>query len=406
VLNPGFPPKSTDFKSMYARLHKIEPSLPENPVWGNEVEVYIEAFLKVESRQKFEIEHFSNLLGIAPDKFEIMGDKSKYSQLEALELMSLKLDVLNVALIEPCMDDAECLDVSAENLTRFPIQLFTNPDLRSYWLGLKKLNLAANELIALPKEIEICQSLEKLNCSDNEIKTLPESLGNLRALQKFICCYNPLVVLPESLGNCRALKKLDCSYTRLATLPEGLGHCVQLEELGCFNALIAFLPDSLGNCANLKGLYCSSNRLTYLPVTLGNCKALIGVNCGNNQLTDLPNSLGNCTSLEWIRCENNQLTALPRSLANCQRLSGLEFERNKVSTLPEVLVTKLGVMWGVIGFRSQLTVEPTAKVEPSKMLTPAYQASRQPVLLSQADYKKLLQEAEELAKKSQKGLRP
>jgi hypothetical protein len=198
MLDSILPPSNRlNYKALYPRLQKIEPTLPENPVWNNEVKVYFDAFFTTEKHQIEEMEYFKKCGIATDDTFKQFGKKSR---LEMLEQRSLLLDAINMAIFKTVMDDDELeLDLHGKNLTRFPSQLLIDPEYRSYWQGLMKLNLKGNNLRTLPKEIDMCQALEILDCRQNKLTTLPDRLANCKNIKKLHFENNKIKTMPLAM---------------------------------------------------------------------------------------------------------------------------------------------------------------------------------------------------------------
>ena len=186
----------TDYKKLYARLQKLDPSLPANPKEDDKGKFYFEAFFKVEKNLERE-KLYLKIYELATDEdFKSSGKKSRLGMLEEV---SHQLDDVNTRVIKGAMDDPVCLDLSGKGITRFPNWLLTNPAYKRYWLGLKKLNLKNNHLRMLPKEFEVCQALEKLNCSGNKLTELPNSLAKCTNLETLNFNYNDIKTISLSL---------------------------------------------------------------------------------------------------------------------------------------------------------------------------------------------------------------
>ena len=76
------------------------------------------------------------------------------------------------------------------------------------------------EIIRLPSEIGLCQSLTCLELSYNHMETLPMELGNLVNLQSLYVDHNDLRTLPTSLGRLESLDLLYIHSNKLNFIPD------------------------------------------------------------------------------------------------------------------------------------------------------------------------------------------
>jgi hypothetical protein len=116
--------------------------------------------------------------------------------------------------------------------------------------SLRRLNLGANGLEALPAGIGGLEVLEELVLANNRLKSLPEEIGGLVSLQVLKCEENRLTSLPRRIEELKSLVTLDLSYNRLKSLPE------QLWGLGGLNS-----DEGSGHGKGLKDVELYGNEL-------------------------------------------------------------------------------------------------------------------------------------------------
>lgn len=93
------------------------------------------------------------------------------------------------------------------------------------------LDLAANNLPALPPALSACTHLEELNVSSNPLRSLPPSLGALASLRVLIADGCELTSLPAQLTHLGALHSLSVRGNRLVMLPVWMCSMPSLEVL-------------------------------------------------------------------------------------------------------------------------------------------------------------------------------
>ena len=176
------------------------------------------------------------------------------------------------------------LNLSGLRLSSLPDIFHASPFTR-----LQSLDLARNDLPALPAQIGQLQALQTLGISWNRLTVLPIKIGQFRALRTLDVSHNRLTVLPAEIDQFRALRTLDLSHNRLTVLPFEIGRLQALQTLNVSENQLTELPTQIGRLQALQTLYVSRNRLTVLPPEIGQLQALWNLNLSANPtLTSLP----------------------------------------------------------------------------------------------------------------------
>ena len=144
---------------------------------------------------------------------------------------------------------------------------------------LRTLELTANSIEELPREIAQLTHLRYLNLSDNPwLKELPEALCELCNLQTLTLsrCWR-LQYLPEGMGKMINLRHLELDSTLILVLPKGIG---KLSELRTLAKITVVGDDDNGNLLKLGGLQNLNNLCGHLGINgLGDVRnAMAGEN--------------------------------------------------------------------------------------------------------------------------------
>ncbi|MFJ4387241.1 NEL-type E3 ubiquitin ligase domain-containing protein [Pseudomonas sp. NPDC089408] len=122
------------------------------------------------------------------------------------------------------------------------------PAFLSFFPNVQVLNLAFNELQALPAGLENLSQLRELNLAGNHIR-LDEAqaavLAVLTGLRNLNLSDNPLDRATLQIGALRSLETLSLRRVGLAEMPEGLELCEQLTYIDLRNNQISGLPQAL-----------------------------------------------------------------------------------------------------------------------------------------------------------------
>lgn len=148
-------------------------------------------FPQLARKQHAEIEHFKKMIEKRTTEidqdFKIINAlcdiRKPAVTIDEYQAREVLLNNINDQLIVACFQGSDCLDLTDQNLTRFPKQLLEDPALQDFWKNLKELYCADNNLMTL--DLSKLVQLRKLNCANNPIAAL--DLSHCRHMQDLIC---------------------------------------------------------------------------------------------------------------------------------------------------------------------------------------------------------------------------
>lgn len=192
----------------------------------------------------------------------------------------------------------------------------------------KTLNFDTIEEVRSPRE-EFCPSLTYLNLSANEIKEIPREMCEFEKLIEFDLSKNSLKSLPQYFLMLRTLKKLNISNCKFTSFPSILLDLKGLSELDLSNNSLEKII-SLGKLTNLKILNISCCFLKSLPdkfLENTNLTKLIGI---DNQITEL-NGIG-IDPLEYIDFTDNNIETV-QNIHQAKNLNYINLSRNNLTII-------------------------------------------------------------------------
>lgn len=100
-------------------------------------------------------------------------------------------------------DKNNVLNLSGQNLTKAPVDIFSR-------VKLEELNLSNNKIEgSLQAEIRLLVNLQVLDLSNNNFTGVPAEVGQLAKLEVLNLANNKLTGLPMELGNLTSIKRID-----------------------------------------------------------------------------------------------------------------------------------------------------------------------------------------------------
>lgn len=248
----------------------------------------------------------------------------------------------------------EKLDLSGQELTDLPLEIFELHNLRELDLsgnelttlpseigrltGLRRLDVSRNQLESIPFEIGRLTQLDELHISHNRIKILPPEMRNLVNLTSLSFYENRIEVLPHWLFEMRQLNELYVGNKGLTELPAEIGQLTNLVELALIESTVSRIPREIGRLVNLERLHLFDNQLTEVPPEIGQFTKLNYLNLNDNNLTALPPEIGQLHNLVRLNIGNNQITELPSELGNLTKLYLLGLDQNPLISPPPEIV--------------------------------------------------------------------
>ncbi|XP_076226650.1 uncharacterized protein LOC116431279 isoform X2 [Nomia melanderi] len=109
------------------------------------------------------------------------------------------------------------------------------------------LNLANNQLNALPNSISVLQKLIYLNLDSNKFFSIPSIICELTSLHTLTARNNCIQDTPKNLENLKNLEKLDLSSNKLRDLPSSYSNMNRLKNLSLANNQFKIIPSCIEN---------------------------------------------------------------------------------------------------------------------------------------------------------------
>jgi Leucine-rich repeat (LRR) protein len=335
------------------------------------------------------------------DKAEQFDSMNGYAKVTKENVVYV-LDTLGVSYkyandIKNLDSTIEALDLSNQNLSKFPIEITNYTNLKVLWLyqnkitvlpdeigrlsdlnclylwknrlhnlpsgigkltNLSKLGLEGNFLTDLPDEIFNLTNLTQLNLLNNKLTFLSSKIEKLNKLEYLaIGNQDSLLSVPaeiftlkklkylylfsilsdnfsKEIGNLTDLTVLNLSDNKLKSLPVEIGKLTKLTTLCIFNTEIQSIPAEIGKLTKLTKLYLVNNEIQNIPVEIGKLTDLTGLYLSFNNLESLPKAIGNLINLTNLDLSSNRLESLPKTIGNLINLTNLDLSSNRLASLP------------------------------------------------------------------------
>lgn len=194
----------------------------------------------------------------------------------------------------------------------------------------RKLNLAKQQLMNVPKSIAKMELLYELNLTGNQINKVPSKLYKLKNLSSLNLEDNQINALPKGFTKVRGLEYLNLKKNKLSTLSPFFESMYYTKQLIVAQNQLTNLT-GINELKNLKVLDASENQITEIPVEFSQLKALQVLNLSGNQLKALPRNFTGLSKLEELNLSNNSLGSLPPYLYRLRKLKVLNLEGNPLS---------------------------------------------------------------------------
>jgi hypothetical protein len=166
------------------------------------------------------------------------------------------------------------LDLSNQNLTKIPAEIF---ELKN----LKTLNLSNNKISTIPADIVRLKRLKKLDISNNGISNFYAKICQLPKLEVLNLNNNLLKTIPRQIKYLTELKVLSIANNNIITLPNEIGELKKLRKINISKNIFDAFPEILFELKDLKKLWINNLRLKNFPMNLilKNLKKLNGLYC-------------------------------------------------------------------------------------------------------------------------------
>ncbi|KAG9488727.1 volume-regulated anion channel subunit LRRC8E [Eleutherodactylus coqui] len=303
---------------------------------------------------------------------------------EVTEMESLKLELLNEALIPPLVsklvrleelslfncpaklqhaalthlrNHLRVLQIKFDEVKEIPLWVFTLRALEELHLfgylssdvsknvsleslkelkTLKVLTLKSN-VSKVPQTIaDVGSHLQKLSIHNDKNKLLTlNALKRLSLLKELELVRCELERIPHAVFSLTNLQMLDLKENNLHTIEEiiSLQYCRKLSILRLWHNQIAYIPEHIRKLKGLEELSLNRNKILVLPPALFLCTKLRHLDLSNNEVRELPPEVGVLQMLQFLALTGNFLEALPNELFFCQRLKTLKLGQNKLTSL-------------------------------------------------------------------------
>ena len=128
---------------------------------------------------------------------------------------------------------------------------------------------------------------------ENSISYLPYEIGKIASLEYLNIAINDLFALPSTIGNCTRLNHLDASdnYLKGRDIPFEIGKLTSLTYLGLHRNNITQPPTSIGDLIQLKVLDLGYNQIDRLPFQFTALNNLDFLSVNYNRLVHVPDEI-------------------------------------------------------------------------------------------------------------------
>ncbi len=190
------------------------------------------------------------------------------------------------------------------------------------------------EASSLAEAMALKGTVERLNLASQEVGALPQELAAMPNLKELWLRGGRNVGSLAVLKSCRALRTLDLSSAKLADVPADVFALAGLEQLYWVDNGVASLPPAVGDLVALRYLNLDRNQLAALPPEIGRLAGLRWLRLNENKLSALPPEVSKLTKLQRIYLRQNQLADVPECLKGLPLLEDVSLGGNRIKEVP------------------------------------------------------------------------
>ena len=196
------------------------------------------------------------------------------------------------------------LDLSNQNLTQIPSEIFALKNLKS-------INLSNNNISTIPPDIVNLKRLEKLDVSNNKISNFYAKICRLPKLQVLNLNNNSIKTIPKQIKYLSELRVFSIANNKLTFLPNEVGDLKKIRKINISKNLFEFFPETLFELKDLKTLWLNNLKIKLFPIglILENFKNLNAIYCFGEMLD---NELIDKNYLHLSKIKGNSLPELIR----------------------------------------------------------------------------------------------
>lgn len=227
-------------------------------------------------------------------------------------------------------DSLTKIDLSQNNLTRFPNAARHNRKLIEFELQRNKITLKQNNLKPHPW-------VRGVGLQHNKIDYVPSSVKNFSNVKKLAFNHNAITDVSPAIGQLQKLEELSFYNNKMEAVPEGVYQIRSLKVVDLFHNRIFKLEDKITNWQHLHTLYVSHNHLSALPDVINQLPSLNEIYAYDNSIQTLPATLCDISQLKVLRININEIKTLPSCFDKLTRMEELDLSDNKLTELPAAI---------------------------------------------------------------------
>ncbi|UXE59960.1 MAG: leucine-rich repeat domain-containing protein [Woronichinia naegeliana WA131] len=231
---------------------------------------------------------------------------------------------------EAARSNSKELNLAAQGLTEIPREVFQLQNLTT-------LSLYNNQIVEIPDAITQLQNLIRLNFSNNQIVEISDAIAQLQRLKVLYLHNNQIVKIPDVIFQLQRLKVLYLHNNQIVEIPNVIFQLQCLKVLYLSRNQIVEIPDAIAQLQNLTSLYLFRNQIVEIPDAIAQLQNLTILNLHNNQIVEIPDAIAQLQNLTRLDLSRNQIVEIPDEIQKLTKLKKLDLRRNYLSIPPEIL---------------------------------------------------------------------